>query len=276
MKLANNGSNTFRKRKVRGSFSLWDLAAILVVLVVFGIWFVFEHTGERGRIARCAGNLKMLGEATQSYANDHNDGLPAAVIGIGKQIISWDTALAPYLEPGMAKAKSQYDKRRLAENVSSYFVCPSDPIKRNNPRSYAMSGRHVEDKWPATAEDKTGVGMFWNKHTISTYLDKDLARKAMENPDLLPRIKQSMLPDPAHTLLYTELISPNNHMGFNRDARVMGINQQKEGFHGDSSHFHFGKFNYLMADGHVELLFAKQTQGRYGKSHNIWTINAED
>jgi prepilin-type processing-associated H-X9-DG protein len=266
---------------IRGSFTVWDLIAILVVTGVFGGWFVFAHSGERGHIARCAGNLKALGEATQAYANDHNDGLPAAVIdtramGAEGQVTCWDMALAPYLEPRLAKAKSIYEQNQLWPAVQPYLVCPSDPFKRAEPRCYAMATRIMQAGWPPSPQDMTGVGVVWNKQFVSALLGQEMAGDALKNPDLLPRLKRSLLPDPANTLLLTELIAPGNHLRRGPYADVNDANVQEESFNGDSSSFHFGKFHYLMADGHVKLLTGPQTDGSDGQSRNIWTINAED
>jgi prepilin-type processing-associated H-X9-DG protein len=255
---------------------MWDLIAILVVAGFVLGWFAFEHSGERGHVARCARNLKGLGEATQVYANDHSDGLPAAVINMGAGGITWDMELAPYLRPGAAKAKSLYDRERLIEQKRPWLVCPSDFLPRANPRSYAMSARYMMYGWPPRPDDKTGVGLFWDKNSVTVILGKDMAESALKNHDLLPRFKRSMLPDPANTLWLTELISPDNGLRRSACSEVAGVNQQEEYFEGDSSHFHFGKFNYLMADGHVELLTGAQSDGSAGKRHNIWTINPGD
>jgi prepilin-type processing-associated H-X9-DG protein len=268
-----------RRRNMRGSFSLWDLGVISVVVIFLGAWFLFAHTGERGRIIRCTGNFNALGEATRAFADDHDDSLPAAAIDLtylGGGITSWDTQLAPYLEPRLRKAKSVYEEHLLWPGSQHHLFCPSDPIERPNPRSYAMSWRRWLYGWPPAPQDLAGVGMMWNQATISKFLDEALAKKAVEHPDLLPRVKRSVAPDPAHTLLYTEYIAPGNIMGRGICSHVGSVRAQQEAFNGDSSRFHFGKFNYLMLDGHVELLSAPQTEGSDGKSHNIWTINPDD
>src|ERR1700739_3568896 len=101
MKLA-TGQNICLRRAVRGSFTLWDLLALLVVVALWGTWFAFNHLGERGRIHRCAGNLEELGAAMKSFANDHDDSLPAAGIELENTKLSWDMDLFPYLKHGLA------------------------------------------------------------------------------------------------------------------------------------------------------------------------------
>lgn len=263
-------------RSVRGGFTMWDAIAILIVLFALGVWFAFNHLGERGRVARCRSNLKTLGQAMKSYANDHDDGLPAGAINVGNGVISWDTELAPYLNPGLKNPTSVYDRKRLMATINPRFVCPSDTIQRKDPRSYAMSSHYMKYAWPPTPDDKTGVGVLWNRETVSNLLGKDFVDAAFKDPAVLPRVKLSMLPDPENTLLLSELIMPENMIGHGAWTLLGGVNAQKNSFHGDAARFHFGKFNYLMADGHVELLAGSQTTGQDPKSHNIWTINPKD
>lgn len=255
---------------------MWDLIAILVILAFLAGWFAFTHSGERGRIIQCAANLKGLDEATESYARDHEDGLPVAAIVLSTNNVTWDMDLYPYLAPGLANAKSAYDKRQLMNACRRHFVCPSDPIERANPRSYALAGRDMHYGWPPASDDKTGIGIIWDKGSVAALPDDSFEKRAAENPDLLPRIKHSLLPDPNETLLLTEFIDPDNIMGRTTSTVVFTPEEQQRSLAGYDPIFHFKKFNYLMADGHVELLSAKQTTVRDGKSHNIWTINPDD
>src|ERR1035437_10121233 len=134
MKLS-GGQNAVRisfglQMTARRAFSRLDLIVVIGVVVFLGLWFGFGPFGERGRIARCAGNLKVLGETMQSYANDHDDGLPAAAISLESTRIGWYADLFPYLKPGLAQAKSAYDKKQLLSAVQPCFLCPSDPGQR--------------------------------------------------------------------------------------------------------------------------------------------------
>ncbi|MGH7940111.1 MAG: DUF1559 domain-containing protein, partial [Limisphaerales bacterium] len=243
-------------RHDRGSLSIWDLIVILLVVAFLGAWFVFAHSGERGRILQCASNLKALGGAVQSYAKDHNDGLPVAAIIVGPNLVTWDMDLYPYLAPSLANAKSVYDKKQLLAACQKDFACPSDPIERPTPRSYAMAGRNMHFGWPPGPDDNTGVGIIWSKGSVSLLNDDDLVKSAVKNPDLFPRTSQSLLLDPAHTLLLTDYIEPDNIMGRASSAVVFSPVEQQRSLIGYYTNFHLNKFNYLMSDGHVELLDA--------------------
>jgi prepilin-type processing-associated H-X9-DG protein len=264
-----------RRTKAHCAFSRVDLIVVVSVAAILLLWFGFGCFGERARIARCAGNLKGLGQAMQSFARDHNGGLPAAGIDFETTKISWDTALFPYQEPKLAKLKGAYEQRQLLTAVSKRFFCPSEPIPRGGfPRSYAMSARRMNYGWPPTPNDKTGVGLWWDKKTVLNLIGGDAAQETLKNPELLPRLKVSILPDPGNTLLLTELIERNNTLENVQQTTVREIAQQQQAFKDGGSRFHFGRFNYLMVDGHVETLSPLQT-GALDGSAGIWTLKKD-
>ena len=259
------------------AFSRLDLLVLVAVIAFFGIWFCLTHLGERARITRCASNLEMLGQAMHSYANDHNGELPAAVIDLEETHISWDTRLFPYLKPGLRTATNDYAERQHAMALAQWFFCPSDPIQHNGiPRSYAMAEHDMSlNDWPPGPHSYSGPGLFWDSFWTTNVLSADEAEKAALNPDLLPKIKLSDISASADTLLLTEYINQINDLQGMGYARVGSVNDQRAAFHGDSSSFHYGKFNYLMVDGHVEFLSGEQTGSPGGRS-GIWSIRAGD
>jgi prepilin-type processing-associated H-X9-DG protein len=251
------------------AFSRVDLLVVILLVVLLSFWFGLSHLGERGRIVRCAGNLAMLGKAMQSYANEHDDMLPAADIWLQKASISWDSKIFPYLEPGVLKANND----RLFAKGEALFFCPSDLALHNGiPRSYAMAANDMSPaNWPPGPNSVTGVGLWWDGNSTPPLLGNE----AKEYPDSLPGLKLSILPAPADTLLLTEFIGPNNVVGSVFQTVVWGIGQQRSFFNGEVVNFHHGKFNYLMADGHVELLSPLQT-GTPDRFGGIWTIKKGD
>ncbi len=249
----------------------------MAVAALLAAWFGFSHSGERGRTARCARNLAMLGQAIESYASDHTDGLPAGAINLEKAKTSWDMDLLAYLRPDLARSSGAYEKRQLLLAAQPFFFCPSDPVPRGgHPRSYAMAARDMAYGWPPGPDDKTGVGLLWDGSTLSV-LGEDLAQKAIKDAELLPRLQQSVLPDPAGTLLLTELMVPNNTMAGLVSARVFSVSEQEAVFK-QAPGLHWGRFNYLMADGHVAWLTRLQTGGEGGRGSpaGIWTIKGGD
>jgi len=247
----------------------------VLVVGALGGWFGFHHLGERGRIARCTRNLKTLGDAMHSFANDHGDALPPA--GIEPTQLTWDMQLCQYLKPGLAKSKSGVSDE-MVKAVAPYFFCPSDPIKRGErPRSYAMSSHDMAaENWPPGPDNSTGVGLWWSNGRITQEFGEEALEKVKKDADFLAKVKLSHLTDPANTLLLTELPQRDNRMKSVLQIRVGSVEEQVAAFEGDLSKFHNGRFNYLMADGHVKLQMLSPFPAGANDSGGIWTIKAGD
>jgi prepilin-type processing-associated H-X9-DG protein len=256
----------------KAAFTQVDLLATMVGVALLAAWFGFSHMGERGRIAGCTRNLRVLGEATQEFANDHGSALPPA--GVELLQTTWDMQLSPYLKPSLAKSNSPSDWRPLQQVVAPRFLCPSDPILRgDHPRSYAMSAHNMEPiNWPPGPANTTGVGLWWSNDKITALLGD---RSNSQNLEALMLVKFSWLPDPANTLLLTEYPYEDNRMGVMHRLTIANTTEQSAGMANMPAQFHHGRFNYLMADGHVESLTPLQT-GAPGGDGGIWTIKAGD
>lgn len=98
---------------------------------------------------------------------------------------------------------------------------------------------------------------------------------AQTNVSMLALIKVSMLPAPAETLLLTEAINAANNLKDIRGATVSGSGAQMEGLKASQPRFHYGEFNYLMADGRIESLSPFLVQTLSGNA-GIWTVKAGD
>ena len=251
------------------AFSRIDLLAVIGVTLWLGVWWGWGHSGERGRVARCAANLSALGQAMQACANENGEALPAAGINLPKFQSSWDLKLFAYLEPGLAKVKSE----QFFDRAPRFFCCPSDTVPRSGgARSYAMSANDMQPAhWPPGPDSATGLGLEWNRDTVLSLLDG----AALQNPEKLPVVKLSSVPAPADTLLLTELVDPANVMLGISPATVRGTASQARAFKDGGRQFHGGRFNYLMVDGHVELLSPLQT-GALDGSRGIWTLKQEN
>lgn len=250
------------------AFTRLDLMVCVFAAFMLAGWFGSGHLGERGRIARCANNLAFLGQLTQEYANDHVGSLPPA--SIESKQLAWDMQIAPYLAPGQVK-----------NGIDPFFLCPSDHLSRPRPRSYAMSAHDMaRENWPPGSDNDTGVGLVWNNDGIKRLLGEGAVTNATANIDSLAMVKLSSIPAPADALLYTDFIHRDNNLKGVKRAVVPSPGEQLESFKGDGTQFHRGRFNYLMVDGHVELLSPLQTgsSGGYdaGEHHGIWTIKAGD
>lgn len=255
--------------RVEHAFTRVDLLTLIVLVLLLAAWAGLSFTGERGRINRCAGNLNDLGKAMYRYASDHNEGIPAASVSIDKVQSTWDLKVFQFLKPGLAPD----DYEKLASTMPRFFSCPSDHLQRSGaPRSYAMSSNDMMlHNWPPGQNTVTGIGLGWERQTVLRLLNEE----ALMSPATLPELKLSALPDPAQTVLLTELIAPNNVMGGVQGATVSGSAAQTFSLPDGGRSFHKGRLNYVMADGHVETLSGLQTGAIDGKA-GIWTIRKGD
>jgi prepilin-type processing-associated H-X9-DG protein len=254
--------NKFLSKQIsKKAFTQIDLIVTIIVVLALVGWFGMSYTGERARMAKCAHNLKFLGQLTQDYANEHAGSLPPA--RVQQPQIAWDMQIAPYLRPNQVKS-----------GIDPFFLCPSDHLERGRPRSYAMTAHDMTAaNWPPGPDNETGVGLSWDNENIKQLLgDKAAESVAKGNSDALALVKLSWLPSPADTVVLTELIDRDNLVKNIQKATVSSPTEQQAPFDDTTASFHYGRFNYLMADGHVEALSALQT-GTLDGSDGIWTIS---
>ena len=273
------GCKAFRPSAHKRAFTRVDLVCSVGVVILLTGLVALECLGERGRTLRCAHNLKCLGSAMRDFANEHDGALPAASNTLLPA--TWDTAITPYLRPDLDKVNTPYGRRLLQRAVAPTFACPSDRVLRDHPRSYAMTWHEMQpEDWPPGPDNPTGVGLTWDKPSAERLLGTGAWDMARTNGALLKPVKLSWLPDPANTLLLTELPRSLNQYGSSWCVAVQSARDQVERFEGDLAQFHGGRFNYLMADGHVELLSPFHTgyPGAFDavRPTGIWTIKPGD
>jgi prepilin-type processing-associated H-X9-DG protein len=254
--------------RARGGFTRIDLIVAAALAAVLIGYIALLCVGERGRAMRCAWNLRSLHGAMEGYASDHRHALPAASVNVDKAHSSWDVDIFPYLGSGLKKK----DNADLSQIVPKYFCCPSDRLQHSGTaRSYSMSGHNMQYRnWPPGPECATGVGLNWDAPAVLRLLNAE----ALKQPENLPGVEISSIPEPAQTLLLTEALSPDNLMGKPNMASISGSAQQTRLLPQGGMKFHGGRFNYLMVDGHVERLTFVQAGSLDGGS-GIWTMKKE-
>jgi prepilin-type processing-associated H-X9-DG protein len=249
------------------AFTRLDLITLVTVAGLLGSWFVYLHAGERGRRLQCAANLRVLGGAMHNYANERSGAIPPA--GVESPQMTWDLLIAQYLESTKSVITSE---KQLSRPVAARYSCPADPLHRGErPRTFAMSFHNMTPQnWPPGPDNATGVGLWWDSDSMTSLLGQ-----VTTNVDELSLVKLTWFPEPANTILLTEYPNVNNWLGHVDDVRVQNPNEQMSGLAAALAQMHRGRFNYLMADGHVEPLTALQTGGIDGTTGS-WSIKAGD
>jgi prepilin-type processing-associated H-X9-DG protein len=251
---------------------------ILFLLGVL-VWVGMSISGEKRRTWLCAHHMKVLGRAFAEYTEAHSQKLPVGVYDDGSgNSTSWDKEIAVYLEPELVEKNTSERQKALEAKVAPFFKCPSDSEPRGGAasRSYAMPLYDLNKiGWPPDKNVSGGLGL---------YLDaKAIARARAEAPvspaNDVPAITLSMVSAPADTALLVERISILNALWQAKYACIATPGEQFDAKTIDAKNFHGGNMNYLMLDGHVELLSPEMISSvppSIWKGGGIWTIRPED
>jgi len=110
-------------RETRCAFTLIELLVVIAIIGILAGLLVPAITGarERAKMAKCASNLRSIGQGLVMYANNHQDALPQMMGGAE----TWAQRVLAY-----------------APNVDAFY-CPSDhvPVEAGkDPRTYAANG----------------------------------------------------------------------------------------------------------------------------------------
>lgn len=203
--------------------------------------------------------------------------------------------------------------------AQKWALCPADRVlaqnRVNSPnwvnvrRTYSMpqhnggkpnanfnySGAGAGD-WPPNPSSKTGLGLCFLQNGAGGNVNNgwavwksgtsdDTANRLVKMRNQ-PSVFYATLQDPAGTILLTERIAAPNYFGnggwaeihragsqFDTNVRTTGQTPHEGLIHGRET------YDYLFADGHVELLNRRKTLGTVNTSVNkqsgMWTINAD-
>lgn len=248
------------------AFSRADLVGVLVtVLILATLAATYAvHARRVQTLVPCAANLKALGLAMALYTKDNNDSLPFAYIEYDEtNSISWDTLILPFIN-------AQYQMVSSSSSPVATFLCPQDNITRfgHLGRSYSMSAHDMSaTNWPPGPGNSTGVGLNWSSEAVGSHA---MLTNITLPTGHIPRIRLAMIHAPDGTLLLTEQANTFNILYTSSKAAINpGDKQYFDGMATKVDPYHYGKYNYLMVDGHVEALSP-------GEKPGIWTIRPDD
>jgi prepilin-type processing-associated H-X9-DG protein len=192
--------------------------------------------------------------------SDNDDRLPFAYIQYDEwESVAWDGLIYSFVLGDCEISSSSLDKE------NDLLRCPVDTMG-DRTRTYAMPQHDMNStNWPPGPKNGTGVGLWW-----SCWAEGNASlTEVVSIVGKIPAVRLEMIRAPASTLLLTEHASSVNSMFAYNGATISGPNDHLDTKTRRMNRYHNGKFNYLMVDGHVELLLPAQKQG-------IWTIQPND
>jgi prepilin-type processing-associated H-X9-DG protein len=149
-----------------------------------------------------------------------------------------------------------------------------------------------EAYWPLGPENNTGVGLWWRNSMaqwdfLTNFVSLTKTQGADTNTELItvkmPAITRDMIHAPATTLLLTEHAIPQNTAFAASGSTIAGPTDHLDKNAIPADRYHGGKIEYLMVDGHVELLFPLESTGQRDPRDasdkplpNLWTIRPDD
>lgn len=283
----------YRRSNLNAGIARWEM--LLLVLVVAALGLVGMIGLKKGRQSirnnACLDNLRMIGTAVAMYTGDSAGRLPYAYVRYqNRDNHSWDS----FLERSLANVwLTESDGERGATNAPhrKLLVCPQDTVTaaewaqkfRGQRRSYAMPRHDMKaDNWPPGSSNNTGIGL-WLDFGATGERKPDRRIYNYERTNQQAAVTMTMIRQPERTLAVTEQINANNILGNSSGAFITRTSDHLGTNSIPAEQHHQGKFNYLMVDGHVELLLPEETVGPKGRAgdligghRGIWTIRADD
>jgi prepilin-type N-terminal cleavage/methylation domain-containing protein len=134
----------------------FTLVELLVIIAIIAVMAAVASPAigpaiERGRSAKCAGNLRQIGVAVQQYVADHDYRYPA---------IETDP---PSLPPEVEDPGTALEKLGPYGVTKDTLTCPSDAAKNNNAEKHGSSylfSPVLQDETPAGVKIYTRRGAF--------------------------------------------------------------------------------------------------------------------
>jgi prepilin-type N-terminal cleavage/methylation domain-containing protein/prepilin-type processing-associated H-X9-DG protein len=254
-----------RKSTIRPAFTLVELLVVvaIIALLIAILLPSLNKAREAGRSVVCMTHLKQIGQAILMYAGDNNQTLPYAVATLpGTETwLSYDDLLNPYLGGTLDLEKRKTD--HYIPMKMPVFLCPSDRLPPGwyMRRSYSLC---------------RGSGQ-----NYASYIDSGVAFAAWTYDPLNPvkTVRLTEIAGPSDTMQASEWSNTYNNMGNGSGGVLDYPQQQMAGYTGspgaayDTGNLHGGLVNYLLVDGHVELLRPEKTVGSGNTliPKGIWT-----
>jgi prepilin-type N-terminal cleavage/methylation domain-containing protein/prepilin-type processing-associated H-X9-DG protein len=300
------GLGPLHHRPAQPAFTLIELLVVIAIIAVLASLLLPALGSAKARAQRikCTAQMKQLGLGLALFGSDHNDRFPPTAYSTGdyQYQLSWDDYIHRYIGGTAPEADLILGISGAVADPSTIpkiLKCPADRIEIgidwapfSHRRTYAMNWAGpsfiLDSKNAGLPPATYGVGIYYNLRGESP--------GGMPDWDP-PGYKDSVIKDPARTILLVELPNGRNAAGNDWPSFCAGpgpdlpfgmvpdcVQLSKGSTFNNISYgavaygLHGRRFNYLFHDGHVGILKTTDTLGSGSPANpkGMWTMTLGD
>jgi len=242
--------------KSRRAFTLVELLVVIAIIALLAaiLFPVFGRARENARRASCQSNLKQIGLGIIQYVQDYDEIMPGAAVEPPQSVTGYDSSNSYFAQHTWQVLILPYTKS------PDIYACPSNTNNSNTIVTDPGTGTKIPFSYAVPFTSNTSAGTDMGGLAIFQYIYTNTSGVVVGS--VMPVAK---ITNPSATIAVTE--DSYNHGG--QWYLNTGCNDGAPLWGAIPVFGHFGKPNFLFADGHVKSvdLMATITPA------NMWNVS---